>query len=117
MKKTLAVSSLLAILCAPALADTKTLQLDFTLTSGAAPRHYAIYVTGKECGSVENKTRDQEDQIKVCVFPDADRQRLLLEWRTREGDHELTNHSVLVASRGQRFDVDTGTAKLTVALQ
>ena len=117
MTKLAAVSLLVALLCAPALADTKTVQLGFTLTSGKDTRHYAIKLVPDECGKVESKAPQQHDDIKVCMKADADNFRLAVDWTTRHDDSELINRSTVIAARGQTFELDGGATKLAVALQ
>lgn len=116
--KLIASSILLALLCGPALADSKTLQLGFTLKNGKDTRNYAIKVVADECASISSKAPEQQDEIRVCAHPDgATEIRLQLDWMTRQGDRELRNKSVVIATRGQKFDLDGGAAVLAVTIQ
>jgi hypothetical protein len=116
--KPLLCSTLLALLCGPALADSKTLDLGFTLGAGNDARHYAMKLVSDACGSIAAKAPDTQDDIHVCAHPDGPSDfKLEVDWSTRRGDHELHNRSTAIASRGHSFDLDGGTAKLTVSLQ
>ncbi len=118
MKTMLLATSLVALLCAPALADQKTMQLGFKLVSGTDARTYALKLVDGACGNIEASTRDTHDKIKVCVSPEGGNDtRLEIDWETRAGDHQLRNRSTVIAARGQTFELDGGTAKLVVTYQ
>ena len=117
MTKLASASLLVALLCAPALADTKTVQLGFMLTAGKDVRHYAIKLVPDACGIVESKAPQQHDEIKVCMKADGGNYRLEVDWSTRRDDNELFNRSTVVAALGQTFDLDGGATKLAVTLQ
>ncbi len=109
---------LVAILCGPALADSKTTSLGFALTNGQDARHYAMKLAADACGSVQAKAPQQEDEIKVCLKHEGSVDvRLEIDWMTRRGDQEFRNRSTVVAAAGQSFDLDSGVAKLTVTLK
>jgi hypothetical protein len=95
-----------------ALAEPKTLQLGFALGS----RHYNMKLVPDACGSVEAKAKDQQDEIKVCARPDGKDMRLEIDWMTRQSDHETRNRSTVIATRGETFDLDAGSGKLTVSV-
>ena len=118
MTKMASASLLVAVLCGPALADNKTLQLGFTLTAGKDTRHYAMKLVADACGTIESKAPEQQDHINVCMKADSTSEfRLEVDWTTRHDNSELHNRSTVVAARGSSFDLDGGAAKLAVALQ
>ena len=108
----------LAVLVSPALADDKTTKLDFKLTVGKDIRHYALSLVADSCGHVEAHSPQAHDEIKVCLRPDGNTDlRLEVDWQTRHDDHELKNHSTVIAARGKSFELDGGSAKLAVSVQ
>ncbi len=117
MLKPVASVVALGLLCAPALADSKTYQLGFTLGAGKDARHYAMRLVSDACGDVEAKAPDEHDQIKVCARGAGGDVRLEIDWETRKADREVRNHSTVIAKSGQTFDLDAGAAKLVVAIQ
>ncbi len=115
MLKSLLVVTLLS---APALADTKSMHLGFTLGAGKDSRHYKLELVTDACGGIEAKAPDEHDKINVCAKADGNSDvRLEIDWQTTHGDRELRNRSTVVAARGQSFELDGGAAKLTVTLQ
>jgi hypothetical protein len=113
------IKSLLVVtlLCGPALADSKTLQLGLSIGTGKDARHYAIKVINHECGSIDNTAPERQDTIEVCANDDGTSFRLRVDWKSREGEHEIRNRSAVVVARGDTFDLDGGGAKLNVTVQ
>ena len=110
------VSLLSTLLCGPALAGTppqQTLDIDLRIDAG---RHYALKLVDADCGRVSAKAPGFEDNIKICARTDRGRILLDVDWATRQGDHEIHNDSKAAVQRGSSFDLDGGTAKLTVSL-
>jgi hypothetical protein len=121
MIKQLVLSSLFATMfVGPALADTPRapsptmLQIGLKLDSG---RHYAMKLIDDHCGRVTSKATTVEDNIKICAHDDGTQVRLDVDWWTRDGNQEVRNDSVGVVAHGSSFDLDGGTAKLTVSLK
>lgn len=109
---------IVAMLAAPALADSGTVNVTCTLSQGKDSRHYVIKVIPGACGDARAKTPQLEDEIRVCVDRDgANDVRLDIDWKTQTDHHELRNHSVVKAQLGQTIDVDTNGTKLAIALQ
>lgn len=113
MTKLLTSSVLLALLCGPALADSKTTQIDLAVQGGASPRKYALRIVEDSCSSVESKSPVSRDKVRVCMKPSANDLRLEIEWETHEGTRDLRQQSTIVASRGQSWDLTADGMKLS----
>jgi hypothetical protein len=116
-KKLLFSSLLITLLCGPALAGDRTLQLGFTITSGKDVRHYAIKVVNNACGELRTQTSDFTDELKACPRDAGKDLALEVEWTTRQGDHSVHNRSVVLAQTNPQFQIDGGSAKLEVVVQ
>ena len=113
--KMITTSLVLALLSHFAHADTKTIGL--TVSAAKDARHYTLKLVDSSCGKIENKASDDSDLIDVCVRPEGSDSRVEIDWYTRHAGNELHNRSVVIAARGEKFELDSGTAKLAVALQ
>ncbi len=126
MKVLLATALVSALLCAPALADPpqpqpaptvaiSNVNLRFVINDGTGVRRLGLILTDRSCGSIQNKSSSNEDEIKACsYFEGADAVRVEVDWRTVSGSNEVRDKSVLVMHRGQTQQLDGGRAKLDV---
>jgi hypothetical protein len=129
--KTLALSSVLTtMLCAPALAAPDAApprvptvpagyQLDFAVRpEGKATRTYSVRVTDNACGQVRARFDDGLDEIKVCSDEAiGTKVKMRIEWTLATKTKDLAQTSVVVVERGAKLTLDSGAAKLDVAVQ
>lgn len=121
--KTLALSSvLLTLLCTPSLAapsaPPSNFQIDLVVRADGKPaRTYSLRVTDGVCGQVKARVDDALDEIKVCT-DDAmgAKLKMRIEWMLASKAKELNQTSVIVIERGAKFTLDSGSAKLDVAV-
>lgn len=121
MKTLAAGSTLVVLLCGPALADQVTklvtpVDVGLVVANGGAPRHYAVKLVDDSCGSAQSKVSGKsDDTIKVCV-KDGAQLRVELDWYMRDGAKEIHNSSTILAKRGGTFALESDGAKLTVTV-
>ncbi len=121
------VGSLVAMLCAPALAGpspatapapaSSTLQLAFKLVAGNNQRHYTVKLVDKACGSVRAEQGEIHDEIKVCARVEGANVNLGIGWELHDSARVIKNDSTMLLARGATQELDGGTAKLFVTLQ
>lgn len=122
VKTLLSTSTVVFLLCGPALADPAPrvpagIDLGLVVVSGNQTRHYALALVDDDCGSISRKELGKsEDSIRVCAH-DGAQLRLDIDWLTRDGDREVHAKSTVVAKRGASFDLDGNGAKLSVRVQ
>jgi hypothetical protein len=114
MKK---IATLLLLLTGTAFADPAAYQLGFSITSGKDTRHYELSLVDKTCGKVELHTRDLTDELKVCTNAAGKNVRVDVEWKTREGDRELSIEPRLLITPGTPATVEGGGDKLTITVR
>lgn len=129
MIKTLfSASAIVLTLCAPALAQptpapapivaAKPLELQLTVKAGTATRTHQLVISEDTCGTVQEKTRDFEDEIRVCSVVKRDGVRLEASWKVRE---KLTEYHVSWTSavaRGGSVEVGhQGGVRFTLAMK
>lgn len=127
MLKTLLSSSILvAVLCAPALADTpkpapattpSPMRVQVKVTDGAEQRTYELALLADGCSTVEEKSGDRFDEVKLCARDAPNGVRLGASWKLRGKLIEHSSSFETVVAKGKSVEVgrDKG-ARLTLTL-
>lgn len=120
IKTVLSTSILATLLCGPALAGPDaTYQVDLSVRADGKPvRNYTVRLTDHFCGYLKARVDDALDEIKVCTDqPQGTKVPLRVEWTLVAKNRDLAQSSSVIAERGVKFTLDSGTAKLDVSLQ
>ena len=90
LKPLLSSSIVLALLCGPALADTKpsapapsSMKVQVKVSDGAEQRTYELWLTNDGCSTVEERSGDRLDEVKLCARDAANGVRLGASWKLR----------------------------------
>jgi hypothetical protein len=114
MTKIALTSTLLALLCGPALADSPTYRIE--LVFAATQAHHTLYVTDHGCGELLQKSAQRDSLLKICASTTDDKRvRLAVERRVRDNADEQSSQVTLIATSGTTFEVLD--ARLTVKVQ
>ena len=123
---------LVAMLCAPALADTpkvtplpsppttvQPLQVRLTVKTGADTRTHEVAVFDQGCNRVQDKSSTYEDDINLCTRPAPQGVLIEVSWQTRSGPNEYRTSSATVLPRkGGTFEVGrTNGTRFTLQMQ
>ena len=131
IKTLLSSSALVFILCAPALAQpaarpvapapvvaSPPMKIDLTVKIGTQTRVHQIVVSDDSCGHVQAKTRDYEDDIRVCSVTKRDGSRLDASWKVRSKLTEYTMSWTAAVARGGTVDTTSADgARFTLAMK
>lgn len=113
IKSLLSSSILLAVLCAPALADTpkpapaasSSMRVQVKVTDGAEQRTYEMSLITDTCSSVEEHAGDRVDEVKVCARDAANGIRLGATWKLRGKLVEHSSSFEAVVAKGKSVEV------------
>lgn len=111
------LATLLVLASTTAFADPAAYRLGFSIASGKDTRHYELSLVDKTCGKIALHTKDLGDEIDVCANALGTNVRLDVEWKTREGDREMTIEPRLLVTPGTPATVEGGGEKLTIAVR
>jgi len=126
MMKTLISSAVVVtLLCGPALAQPAPLQqprvplkLQLAVTDGTDKRTYELVMLDESCGSVEERSGDRADEVKLCARDTtAQGARLSVQWKlhTKVLDHAI-NYEAIIA-KGKTVEIGrTNGARFTLTL-
>lgn len=126
MLKTLAsASALVFILCAPALAQpvpapavaAPPMKVELTVKVGTEKRVHQVVLSDESCGSVHAKSRDFEDEIRVCSVTKQSGTRVEASWKVREKLTEYHVSYTTVVARGGTVDALAHGATFTLAMK
>ncbi len=124
IKTLLSASAIVFTLCAPALAQpapvvaSPPMKIDLTVKVGTETRVHSIVVSDDSCGHVQAKTRDYEDDIRVCSVLKRDGARLDVSWRVRAKQTEYTMSWMAAVARGGTVDTTSADgARFTLAMK
>jgi hypothetical protein len=113
IKSLLSSSIILAVLCAPALADTpkpppaasSSMRVQVKVTDGAEQRTYEMSLITDTCSSVEEHAGDRVDEVKVCARDAANGIRLGATWKLRGKLVEHSSSFEAVVAKGKSVEV------------
>ena len=100
MLKPLLTSTVLTLLCAPALADDPTMyRIDFSLSADGPTHKDVLFVSDHSCGEMQTKTSQHESKLRICVKPlDSKKTQLEIERKIRDGADEKRAFATVVIS-------------------
>jgi len=121
-------SALVFILCAPALAQpvpppappvvaAPAMKVELTVKVGTEKRVHQVVLSDESCGTVHAKSRDFEDEIRVCSVSKRTGTRVEASWKVRE---KLTEYHVTYTAAvapGGTVDAFTHGATFTLAMK
>lgn len=103
MMKTLFSTSLLLLLCGPALANTES---TYKVEIAVDKSKHTLFVTDHQCSEMQIKTALRDSFFKVCAQPTDDKRvRVGVERRLRDKADESRAFTTLIAASGATFDV------------
>jgi hypothetical protein len=100
MLKPFLASCVLALLCAPALADDPTMyRIDFSLAADGPTHKDVLFVSDHTCGEMQTKTSQHESRLRVCAKPlGGNKTQLEIERKIRDGADEKRASATVVIS-------------------
>jgi hypothetical protein len=115
MLKPLLATTVLALLCAPALADDPTMyRIDFSLAADGPTHKDVLFVSDHTCGEMQTKTSQHESKLKICAKPlGGNKTEVGIERRIRDGADEKSAYATVVIS-GPLSSVHMLDATLTI---
>jgi hypothetical protein len=116
VKPLLSSSVLLFFLCGPALADTKpappasAMRVQVKVTDGADQRTYEMSLVTDGCSTVEERSGDRLDEVKLCARDAANGVRLGASWKLRGKlvEHNSTFEAVVAKGKSVEVGRDKG---------
>lgn len=129
IKTLLSASAIVFTLCAPALAQPvpappapavagPPMKIDLTVKVGTATCVHQIVISDDSCGHVQAKTRDYEDDIRVCSVIKRDGSRLEASWKVRSKLTEYTMSWTAAVAPGGTVDTTSADgARFTLAMK
>ena len=123
IKTLLAASAIVFTLCAPALAQaivvaSAPMKIELTVKVGTETRVHQIVVSDDSCGHVQVKTKDYEDDIRVCSIMKRDGARLEASWKVRAKLTEYNMSWTAAVARGGTVDTTSADgARFTLAMK
>ena len=114
LESLLSSSIIVALLCGPALADTKpaapppaasSMRVQVKVTDGAEQRTYELWLTNEGCSTVEERSGDRLDEVKLCARDAANGVRLGASWKLRGKLIEHTATFEAVVAKGKSVEV------------
>ena len=124
LKSLLSSSIVLALLCGPALADTKptapapsSMRVQAKVTDGAEQRTYELWLSNDGCSTVEERSGDRVDEIKLCARDAPNGVRLGAAWKLRGKliEHNATFEAVVGKGKSVEVGREKG-ARLTLTV-
>ena len=113
----------LALLCGPAVADTKpappasSMRVQVKITDGAEQRTYELWITNDGCSTVEERSGDRLDEVKLCARDAPNGIRLGATWKLRGKliEHAATFEAVVAKGKSVEVGREKG-ARLTLTV-
>jgi hypothetical protein len=100
MLKPILVSTVLALLCAPALADDQiTYRIDFSLLADGPTHKDTLFVAVNTCGEMKTKTSAHESSLRICARPlDGKKVKFEIDRRVRDGVDEKSATATVITT-------------------
>jgi len=125
LESLLSASIVLSLLCGPALADTKpraappasSMRVQVKVTDGAEQRTYELWLLDDGCSTVEERSGERLDEVKLCARELPNGVRLGATWKLRGKLIEHSSSFEAVVAKGKSVEVgrEKG-ARLTVTV-
>ena len=125
LKSLLSSSIVLALLCGPALADTKpaappppsSMRVQVKVTDGAEQRTYELWLSNDGCSNVEERSGDRVDEVKLCARDAPNGVRLGATWKLRAKliEHNASFEAVVAKGKSVEVGREKG-ARLTLTV-
>ncbi len=126
LKRLLSSSIALVVLCGPALADTpkpapatatSSMRVRVQISDGAEQRTYETTLLADGCSTVEEKSGDRLDEVKLCARDAPNGVRLGASWKLRGKliEHNASFEAVVAKGKSVEVGREKG-ARLTLTV-